>query len=130
MKTRFLTVLIVLSFATVAFAHKPEIVTLHAGQQKKAGRGEITIKFLSVEEDSRCPDGAACVWAGNAKVKVKIGYRKGDAKIFEMNTNMGPKGDQFGGWAIDLTSLTPAKRAGAKTRLPYTATFSVTRLTR
>jgi hypothetical protein len=35
MKTRFLTVLIVLSFATVAFAHKPEIVTLHAGQQKK-----------------------------------------------------------------------------------------------
>lgn len=130
MKTKILTILTVLSFATVAFAHKPEIVTLHAGQQKRAGRGEITIKFLSVEEDSRCPEGAACVWAGNAKVRVKVGYKKGDSKIFVMNTNMGPKGDQFGGWAIDLTSLTPAKRAGSKSRLPYTATFTVTRLTR
>ena len=73
MKLKVLTILTVLSFATVAFARKPEIVTLRTGQQKKAGRGEITIKFLSVEEDSRCPDGAACVWAGNAKVKVKIG---------------------------------------------------------
>ena len=130
MKTKILTIFAVLSFATAAFAQKPEIVTLHAGQQKKAGRGEIMIKFLSVEEDSRCPDGAACVWAGNAKVKVKIGYRKGDARIFTFNTTMGPKGDQFAGWAIDLTSLTPAKRAGAKSRLPYTATFSVTRLSR
>jgi len=43
---------------------------------------------------------------------------------------MGPKGDQFGGWAIDLTSLTPAARAGSKSHLPYAATFSVTRLTR
>ena len=130
MKIKILTILTVLSFATVAFAHKPEIVTLRAGQQKKAGRGEITIKFLSVEEDSRCPEGAACVWAGNAKVKVKIGYRKANSKVFTFNTTMGPKGDQFGGWAIDLTSLTPAKRAASKSRLPYTATFSVTRLTR
>jgi len=130
MKFKILTILTVLSFATVAFARKPEIVTLRTGQQKRAGRGEITIKFLSVEEDSRCPDGAACVWAGNAKVKEKIGYRKGEAKTFVMNTTMGPKGDQFGGWAIDLTSLTPVAKAGSRSRLPYTATFSVTRLTR
>jgi hypothetical protein len=50
--------------------------------------------------------------------------------MVSMNTNMGPKGDQIGGWAVNLTSLTPAKRAGSKTRLPYTATFSITKMTR
>lgn len=32
----------------------------------------ITIKFLEVLEDSRCPKGVNCIWAGRAIVKVEV----------------------------------------------------------
>ncbi|MGB3543376.1 hypothetical protein [Rubrivirga sp.] len=30
------------------------------------------VRFLEVVEDSRCPDGAECVWAGKARVRVAV----------------------------------------------------------
>ena len=130
MKTIFLSALVLLGLASVALANKPEVITLQPGQQRTAGHGEITIKFVSVEEDSRCPEGATCVWAGNARIKVKLGYRGGDSKMVSMNTTMGPKGDQFGGWAINLTSLTPLPRKNGRSHSRYTATFSIARMSR
>ena len=130
MKTIFFTFLILLGLASVALANKPEVITLRPGQQRSAGHGEITIKFVSVEEDSRCPAESACVWAGNARIKVRIGYRKGDSKMVSMNTNMGPKGDEFGGWAVNLTNLTPISRHNPKSNPHYSATFSITRMSR
>jgi len=67
-------------------AQKPGTVTLRPGQQKKAGGGTITIKFVSVVEDSRCPPQSACVWAGNAKIQVLIYDRHGKETV-TMNTN-------------------------------------------
>ncbi len=32
----------------------------------------VSIKFLEVLEDSRCPTGVTCIWAGRAKVKVEV----------------------------------------------------------
>ena len=131
MKRMLLTLLVIAGLSAVALARNPEIVSLRVGQQKNAGKGAVTVKFLSVEEDSRCPDGAQCVWAGNAKIKVKIGFAGGDSKIVEMNTSMGPKGDQLSGWAINLTSLTPKPSTSAKMAAPrYTATFSISKLSR
>jgi hypothetical protein len=34
--------------------------------------GDLTIKFLEVTEDSRCPEGANCIWAGRAKILVEV----------------------------------------------------------
>lgn len=130
MKTIFLSALVLCGLASVGLANKPEVITLQAGQQRTAAHGEITIKLVSVEEDSRCPEGATCVWAGNARIKVKVGYRRGNSKTVSMNTNMGPKGDQVGGWAISLTSLTPLPRKNGKSHSRYTATFSITRMSR
>lgn len=32
----------------------------------------VSIKFIEVVEDSRCPTGVTCIWAGRAKVKVTV----------------------------------------------------------
>lgn len=33
---------------------------------------DVSIKFLEVVEDSRCPEGVNCIWAGRAIVKVEV----------------------------------------------------------
>ena len=31
-----------------------------------------TVRFVEVVEDSRCPEGVACVWEGRAKIRVEV----------------------------------------------------------
>ena len=117
--------------SVAAFAFGPDTVVLRSGQKKSAAGGEVIIKFVSVTEDSRCPVDTDCIWAGNAKVHVKITDRHGGSKTMVMNTMMGPKGDQYNGWAINLTDLTPAPKSGTTIKQSgYKATFTVTRLAR
>jgi len=131
MKTMFLTFLAILAIGAVALARNPETIVLKSGQQKPAAKGEITVKFVSVTEDSRCPADANCIWAGNATVQVKITSRNGGSKMSVMNTTTGPTGDQFNGWAIYLTSLTPSPNSRkALDPKKYVATFEIKRLTR
>ncbi len=129
MKSLILTLITSLALTSVVTAKSPDKLNLRAGQQKTAARGELTIKFISVLEDSRCPANARCIWAGNAKIKVKVSNRSGGSKVMEINTNLEPHGDQFGGYAINLTGLTPEPSVkGAASR--YVAVFSIKRLQR
>ncbi len=131
MKRMFLTIITIIGLSAAVLAYKPETVTLKSGQKKSAAGGELSIKFISVTEDSRCPTDANCIWAGNATVQVKVTTRSRGVKMMTMNTSSGPQGDQFNGWAIYLTSLTPAPKSGkAINPKSYTATFSIARLTR
>ncbi|MFT5891354.1 MAG: hypothetical protein ACI9Y7_001455, partial [Dokdonia sp.] len=43
---------------------------LEIGECQKVNNIKVT--FLEVLEDSRCPKGVSCVWAGQAKIKVRI----------------------------------------------------------
>ena len=43
---------------------------LEAGESARADGHEV--RFIEVVEDSRCPDGAECVWAGKARVRVAV----------------------------------------------------------
>lgn len=113
-----------------AIAQTKETFTLSVGKQKTAKKSKLKIRFLEVVEDSRCPVGVNCIWAGNAKVKVQvIGARS--TKVFEFNTNLGPKGDTFEGWSIVIDSLTPTPHAD-KTIDPksYKAKINIERLNR
>ena len=68
MRTLFLSLILTLVFGSVltANAQTTQQVTVTVNKQKKASRSKLTIKFVSVE-DSRCPQGVDCIWAGNAK---------------------------------------------------------------
>ena len=118
------------AFMTVQAQDKQEEVKIQIGEQKTATQDKINIKFLSLVEDSRCPEGVNCVWAGNAKIEVEINC--GDHKEkFEMNTNLGPKGASFDGYAINLVSLSPYPKEGVTVDAKsYLATFNISRLTR
>jgi hypothetical protein len=132
MKTIFLSLILMLVFGSVvqSNAQTAERVALRINKQKKLSRSKLTIKFVSLVEDSRCPEGTNCIWAGNAKIKVKVSSAR-ESKIFELNTNLGAKGETLGGYAINLESLTPHPAANIRIdKNGYTATFSVKKLSR
>ena len=51
-----------------------EELTLRIGQTMRISEENLTIEFLEVMEDSRCPKNVNCVWAGRAVVRVRITY--------------------------------------------------------
>ncbi len=53
-------------------------LSLRIGQQGTVSGG-FTVRFDSVAEDSRCPTGLQCVWAGNCVVALT--YTSGDRKV-------------------------------------------------
>jgi len=117
-------------FSMTALAQTKESFTLNYGKQKTASKSKLKVMFVSVVEDSRCPVGVNCIWAGNAKVKVKI-IGKRSTKEFEFNTNSGPKGDVFEGWSIVIDSLTPEPHTDKPiSQASYKAKFTITRLQR
>lgn len=133
MKTIFLSLILTLVFggALSAQAQRSQTLRVRVNQQKSLVRDNLKIRFVSLIEDSRCPEGTRCVWAGNAQIRVRITDARGRSQVFEMNTNTGAKGASFGGYAVNLIDLQPQLRENVRiNRNAYTATFSVNRLTR
>lgn len=74
MKNSFLAIIIL--FSTFAFGQEDSAETPKIAV--KIPKGEtvilkgVAIKFVEVVEDSRCPEGVDCIWAGRAIVKAKV----------------------------------------------------------
>ena len=143
MKNVFLILVAILGVGstTITAAHKQEpireeslrrdTVDLRKGLQKTVARGELKIKFVAVLEDSRCPLGVNCVWAGNAKIQLRVTDRRGRTKLMELNTGGEPRGDRIGRYAINLVNLTPLPKPNEKFgQSRYTARLSIQRLDR
>ena len=73
----------------------------------------LTIRADSVPEDSRCPENAVCVWAGNARVSLTLrdGPNTGAA---ELNTTLEPHAVTRWGYAVRLVDVRPNPRAGQR----------------
>ena len=131
MKIIIITILLAISLVIVASAQTGQSVLVCAGKQVTAKQSGLKVKFVEVLEDSRCPTGANCIWAGNARIKIEVTNKDGGEKTFELNTSSGPKGDQFDGWAVDLVTLTPyPSTKGAIDPKDYIAKLVITRLQR
>ena len=88
----------------------------------------IKIEFVELIEDSRCPRDAQCIWAGNAKIKVRISTATGTPELHELNTTTVPQSIVVGRYEIKLTALTPEPASNIRIRKDgYVATFGVTR---
>ncbi len=65
----------------------PRIVSkLHIGEQQQFK--DVTLKFVKVVQDSRCPKDVACIWAGEVVVLVDV-YEK-DTKIAQKTLTLSP----------------------------------------
>lgn len=74
MKNSLLAIIIL--FSTFAFgqedsAEAPKIAVKVSKGETVVLKG-ISIKFLEVVEDSRCPEDLTCIWAGRAIVKAEV----------------------------------------------------------
>jgi hypothetical protein len=74
MKNSFLVILIL--FSAMAFGQDDSAETPKIGIKIPLGKTvqikDVSIKFLEVMEDSRCPKNVNCIWAGRAVVKMEV----------------------------------------------------------
>ena len=57
---------------TVISASLGQEISLAAGQTVDISDEDMTVKFIEITEDSRCPEGATCIWAGQASASVEL----------------------------------------------------------
>ena len=97
-------------------------------QEKTVSGTRIKVKFIELIEDSRCPVDVNCVWAGNAKIKLR--FSKGsDEEVVELNTTLKPQTIDFGGYRFKLAGLTPRPRSNVRiSRLGYVAALTANKL--
>jgi len=83
---------------------------LRFGESVRVGTGPtILIKFLRVNEDSRCPEGVVCVWEGNARIELSLERERLiiPPTIAPLNTALDPRSTVFAGYTITLRRLSP-----------------------
>ena len=131
MKTKLILALILIFvFGSIlqAKGRTDEQFKLQVNGQKTITKDKLTIKFISVVEDSRCPKDAACIWSGNAKIQLKLKKKNGAWETFELNTDIEKREIRFSGYAIKIVGLTPTPKANVRiNRNGYVATFSITK---
>lgn len=101
---------------------------LRAGNEAIVKEAGLKVAFSELVEDSRCPEGVDCIWAGNGKIKVTL--RKGGHKSvsFELNTMTEPKSVVYQGYEITLVKLAPYPKYDVEIKKrDYVATLKVTR---
>lgn len=88
---------------------------LKPGQTKNIPGSKAKIKFLNVMEDSRCAEGTKCIWAGNAKIKLRaISNRR--TRVFNLNTAKGDTDYSFEGYQIRLVKVAPTPKVNEHIR--------------
>lgn len=113
-------------FSIGAFGKVNQEIELKVGDYKTADRGRLSVKFVSVVEDSRCPMNARCIWAGNAKIKIAVSKGKMAPKFVELNLGAEPSSIKLYGYTITLEGLTQNDPAMMGPRdIPLVATLSI-----
>ena len=88
----------------------------------------LKLSFEAVTEDSRCPVDVTCVWAGNAKVILKLSRLRRRASQLKLNTGLEPRHLPFDGYDVKLVGISPSrKKAERIKRGDYVARLIVTR---
>ena len=111
-----------------AYAKRAEEVEVLIHKQVTAKSG-MKITFVEMVEDSRCPVDVECVWAGNAKIKVRITKGR-KSKVLELNTTLGNSTlPTYAGYRFKLKGLTPELRSNVRiNRNAYKAMIEVTKV--
>lgn len=81
------------------------LLTLAPGQTGSAGA--LTVKFIGVTEDTRCPANAFCIQAGDATVALEAGAL-GTRRSFELQVlNPTNRATDVRGYTIEVEALAP-----------------------
>jgi hypothetical protein len=81
MAVKILVVTLLFAVATIVVmadspAYEKELV-LKIGTESVVPDSDTALRFVEVLEDSRCPEGVDCIWAGVARIKLEASGRNG-----------------------------------------------------
>src|SRR5690606_37450634 len=94
------------------FAMSNDVTEVRVGQKACDEASGIEIEFVRVVEDSRCPEGVDCIWAGRAVIEV-IAHKAGEASdTTTLSTNGGDGSFGFAGYRIHLEAVDPYPKEG------------------
>lgn len=79
---------------------------LAPGQTASVG-GQLLVSFRGVKSDSRCPKGAACVWAGDAEAVIGMAVERGSWSWISLHTGLEPRSVRAQGYVIRLVDVEP-----------------------
>lgn len=108
MKTLSLIILLLITLVstTIQDATLDKEFKIKINSQAVIQNEAIKITFNKVLEDSRCPKGARCAWAGNARVSLTLA-KNSDQKIVELDNYEGKTSVEYQGCEIKFVDLAP-----------------------
>lgn len=80
---------------------------LAVGQEARIQGTTIVMLFDGVSEDSRCPKDVQCVWAGNAKLRLRWSGASGGATEVQVNTGVEPRNASYAGYRVRIVAIEP-----------------------
>lgn len=106
----FLIAVLLAACASAATALPAGEHVLALGQSVASADGSVTITFVEILEDSRCPADAMCVWQGNVKVLIEVSQGT-EAQQFTLTLGELLEGDvnsiTVGDSTVTLTQVDP-----------------------
>lgn len=110
-----------------ASAKRTEDVKVQINKEVTAAGG-LKIAFVELVEDSRCPADVECVWAGNAKIKVRV-TKNGKSQVLDLEMVTKGMKPNFGNYRLTLKAVSPELRSNVRiNRNGYVATIEVKNL--
>ena len=135
MKLSVFVAVVLLAFSSNAVSPRQKVIVLEQefklkiGESAEARREGLKVEFDSVAEDSRCPKGVNCVWAGNAKILLKVKKNAAEPANVELNTNINPKTSRYLEYEFSLKELKPYPESEATIKSSeYEVTLTVHKL--
>jgi hypothetical protein len=85
-----------------------EMFTIKVGEQAFIEAEDLTITFVSVVEDSRCPIDVRCTWEGNTRIVITLSKNKNKSASIELNTSrLFAREGRYLDYRIGLVKLDP-----------------------
>lgn len=89
---------------------------MHPGEQVTLG-DHSTLRYVRVTNDSRCPPGVKCIWAGDAEVAFEWTATDSAEQAFSLHTGKDPKQQTVGERRLTLSSLARGDSPEAQLRI-------------
>ncbi|HKU88950.1 MAG TPA: hypothetical protein VJP84_04115 [Steroidobacteraceae bacterium] len=97
--------------------------TLAPGESASLVGTPVGVRFVSVTEDSRCPQDTTCIWAGEVKAAIEILERSKVARQLELKLGESAEGR---GCRVTLLAVEPLPSSTARiSRQGYRATLRI-----